>query len=50
VPHEIVERGGLACKPCAIHGGDVCPIRTFACMKELAPDIVIGAVRRLLSR
>lgn len=50
VPHEIVERGGLACKPCAIHGGDACPIRTFACMKELPPDAVIGAARRLLSR
>lgn len=49
VPHAIVQMDGLSCRPCAIHGGDACPIRTFACMRTLAPEVVITAARRLLS-
>ena len=48
VPHRIVQRGDLDCKPCAIHGGDACPISTFECMKGLSPDAVISAALELL--
>jgi heptosyltransferase-2 len=49
VPHRIVERSDLACKPCAIHGGAHCPIKTFDCMRGLSADNVIQAVRALLA-
>ncbi len=48
VPHRIVQREGLACKPCAIHGGHHCPITTFDCMRGLSARSVIEAVRSLL--
>lgn len=48
VPHRIVQREGLACRPCNIHGGHSCPIKTFACMEELEPGVVLDAVIGLL--
>ena len=49
VPHRIVQREDLACKPCAIHGGERCPEKTFACMRELSAASVTEAVQSLLS-
>lgn len=47
---EVVERMGLNCRPCAIHGGDACPIGTFECMVSIRPDTVIAAIDRVLGR
>jgi len=48
-PHdEVVEVRGLACRPCAIHGGDRCPIKTFVCMNQISPTQVMERVRRFL--
>ncbi len=44
----VLEKEGLACKPCAPHGGTVCPLGTESCMKDLSPEAVIQAVRSLL--
>jgi heptosyltransferase-2 len=41
---EVIERPGLTCRPCSIHGGDVCPIKTFVCMKEITPEAVYARV------
>ncbi|MCB2205471.1 glycosyltransferase family 9 protein [bacterium] len=49
VPHRIVQREDLPCKPCAIHGGDHCPIQTFVCMRELSSTTVQQAVEDLLA-
>ncbi|MFZ1729456.1 MAG: glycosyltransferase family 9 protein [Bacteroidota bacterium] len=49
VPHRIVQRDDLECRPCAIHGGEKCPIGTFVCMKELTAERVIKAAEELLS-
>ena len=46
--YRIVQREDLACKPCAIHGGKECPIRTFECMRGLAPGDVLAAAREIL--
>jgi heptosyltransferase-2 len=35
VRDRIVETTGLRCRPCAIHGGDRCPIGTFVCMLNI---------------
>jgi heptosyltransferase-2 len=32
---KVVETDGLACRPCAIHGGPRCPIGTFECMNGI---------------
>lgn len=39
---------GLSCRPCGIHGGDVCPVGSFACMNEISPGEVHRAVRSIL--
>lgn len=44
----IVEKSGLSCKPCARHGGAVCPVGTEACMKEIPPQVVIDAVEKMV--
>jgi heptosyltransferase-2 len=40
----VVETYGLKCRPCAIHGGDVCPIKTFDCMKMITAETVFEKV------
>lgn len=43
---RVVETMGLSCRPCSIHGGDVCPIRTFDCMKKISVEEVLEAVHQ----
>lgn len=43
----VVEIGGLECRPCSIHGGDECPIKTFDCMMRIGVDEVFEKVMRL---
>lgn len=31
----IFETNGLKCRPCSIHGGDKCPVKTFDCMNNI---------------
>jgi heptosyltransferase-2 len=38
----------LACRPCGKHGGDVCPIGTHACMKDISAVAVMRAATDLL--
>lgn len=39
---------GLKCRPCAIHGGNECPIKTFDCMTKLKPDYVYQNVLEII--
>lgn len=48
VPHRLVQREDLDCRPCAIHGGNACPIGTFECMRGLAAGEVIRAAEELI--
>jgi heptosyltransferase II len=45
---EVVEISGLKCKPCSIHGGNRCPIKTFDCMVQLTADQVFQVVMKHL--
>ena len=44
----VVEIKGLPCRPCTIHGGDRCPIRTFDCMNKISSDMVYEKVLEVL--
>jgi len=41
----IFERANLKCRPCSIHGGNKCPVKTFECMLVLKPDQLIEKIR-----
>ncbi|MFN0157938.1 MAG: lipopolysaccharide heptosyltransferase II [Bacteroidota bacterium] len=45
----VVQTHGLPCRPCSIHGGEKCPIKTFVCMKNIAVDEVMRNVQILVS-
>jgi len=44
----VVEKKGLACKPCARHGGKTCPTGTHACMQALLPAEILAAADKVL--
>ncbi len=46
----IMETKGLKCRPCSIHGGDVCPIRTFECMMNISSDAVYKKVLQIIEK
>ncbi len=39
----------LACRPCGLHGRRRCPKEHFRCMRDVTPDMVLGACEALLS-
>jgi heptosyltransferase II len=45
---KVVQIQGLDCRPCAIHGGDRCPITTFDCMKNIQVSDVVHEVHSIL--
>ncbi len=45
----VVQTMGLACRPCSIHGGNACPIKTFVCMRDISSDRVLEQVHSILS-
>jgi heptosyltransferase II len=50
-PHDsVVEIKGLPCRPCAIHGGKVCPIKTFECMLSISPEMITRKVQSFMGK
>lgn len=45
----VMETNGLPCRPCSIHGGETCPVKTFDCMKRISAEDVYGAVHKVLN-
>ncbi len=45
----VIETKKLSCRPCAIHGGNECPIGTFVCMKNIEAKFVAEKVMNLIS-
>ncbi len=39
----------LSCKPCGLHGYNECPVKNFACGKNLKPEIVISKIREIIN-
>jgi heptosyltransferase-2 len=47
---KIFQVNGLKCRPCAIHGGNRCPVKTFDCMNKLNDsEIALELVSSLIS-
>jgi len=46
----VVEIQGLKCRPCSIHGGEKCPIKTFDCMNDISYERVFGSVMQVLAK
>lgn len=46
----VVEIKGLECRPCSIHGGKKCPIKTFDCMMQISPQNVLAEALSLLTK
>ncbi len=43
----VVQIDELPCRPCTIHGGDKCPIGTFACMVNISTEMVFEKIVQL---
>jgi heptosyltransferase-2 len=41
---RVIQRDGLACRPCSRHGPQVCPLGHHRCMNEIAVEEVVVAV------
>ena len=49
-PYDVVvETEGLKCRPCSIHGGEKCPIKTFDCMHNISHDRVFRIAMDIIS-
>lgn len=46
----VIETMGLKCRPCSIHGGDTCPIKTFDCMGDISYDRVFKTAMEILAQ
>lgn len=47
---EVVQILGLTCRPCGIHGGNTCPIKTFDCMNNITAGDVFSRVQKIVSK
>lgn len=47
---RVVQIEGLQCRPCSIHGGDVCPIGTFECMRELTAEVIMANIDQIVQQ
>jgi heptosyltransferase II len=46
----IFQTDGLKCRPCGIHGGNRCPVKTFDCMKKINDsEVALELVKSLIS-
>jgi heptosyltransferase-2 len=48
ISDRIVQTDGLKCRPCSIHGSEVCPIGTFECMRELHVEAVMMQIDQIV--
>jgi heptosyltransferase-2 len=47
---SVMEQKNLSCRPCGIHGGNVCPIHTLDCMKNISVEMVFDATITMLKK
>jgi len=42
----VIEKQGLDCRPCSLHGTDQCPEKHFRCMLDIEPQEVVRAAQK----
>jgi heptosyltransferase-2 len=47
--HRVFERD-LDCRPCSVHGTEVCPLGHHHCLLQLEPDEIAGHLKQVLER
>ncbi|MFH0990021.1 MAG: lipopolysaccharide heptosyltransferase II [bacterium] len=47
---SVVQVQNLGCRPCSLHGGDKCPIKTFDCMVQISYEEVFAVARKVLQQ
>jgi heptosyltransferase-2 len=47
--HRVFERD-LDCRPCSVHGTEVCPLGHHHCLLQLQPDEIAGHLKQVLER
>jgi heptosyltransferase II len=45
----IFENSEVSCRPCGIHGGSRCPVKTFACMETIMPQQIVNKISTVIS-
>ncbi len=40
---RLIEADGLKCRPCSLHGTEICPLNHFHCMADIQPEAVVKA-------
>ena len=43
-----IAKDDLKCHPCHIHGKNICPIKTFDCMKQITPELIINGANNII--
>ncbi len=38
----------MSCRPCNLHGGNICPVGTFECMSGIKSDFVFSFIKKIL--
>ena len=44
----VVQNDTLKCRPCRIHGSEVCPIGTHECMTSITPNMILERINSML--
>jgi heptosyltransferase-2 len=47
---KVIENAKLLCRPCHLHGGNMCPLGTFECMKSIDPGTAAEEIIKLSRR
>lgn len=48
--NDVLLEVNLPCRPCHLHGGNVCPKRHFRCMREISVEMVMQEIRKKLCK
>lgn len=46
---RVVETHALVCRPCSIHGGEACPVKTFECMMNISAAHIVEEIKAVLT-
>lgn len=48
-PRDAIVETAVSCRPCSVHGKRRCPLGHHRCMRDIAPDAMLAAVRSVLA-